>query len=43
MTSALYAILAILIFGLLVGIHELGHFAVAKLFGVRVQEFALPF
>ena len=41
MTQALYAILAILIFGLLVGIHELGHFTVAKLFGVRVREFAL--
>lgn len=41
MTTAMYAILAILIFGLLVGVHELGHFAVAKLFGVYVREFAL--
>ncbi len=41
MTSAFFVVLAILIFGLLVGIHELGHFTVAKLFGVRVQEFAL--
>ena len=41
MTTALYAILAILLFGLLVGIHEFGHFAVAKLCGVKVLEFAL--
>ena len=30
-----------LLFGLLVGIHEFGHFAVAKLCGVKVLEFAL--
>ena len=41
MTTALYAILAILLFGLLVGIHEFGHFAVAKLCGVKVLEFSL--
>lgn len=41
MTTALYAILAILLFGLLVGIHELGHFTAAKLFGVKVLEFSL--
>ena len=41
MSTALYAILAILLFGLLVGIHEFGHFAVAKACGVRVEEFAL--
>lgn len=28
---------------LLVGAHELGHFATAKLFGVRVKEFAIGF
>ncbi len=39
--TALYAILAILIFGLLVAIHEFGHFSAAKLCGVRVEEFAV--
>ena len=41
MTTALYALFAILLFGLLVGIHEFGHFAVAKLCGVKVLEFSL--
>ena len=41
MTTALYAILGILLFGLLVGIHEFGHFAAAKLCGVKVLEFSL--
>ncbi|HYF95540.1 MAG TPA: M50 family metallopeptidase [Symbiobacteriaceae bacterium] len=34
---------AIPVFGLLIFIHELGHFAVAKSFGIRVHEFALGF
>lgn len=34
---------AILVFGLLIFIHELGHFGVAKLFGIRVKEFAIGF
>lgn len=34
---------AIPVFGLLIFIHELGHFAVAKFFDVRVHEFALGF
>lgn len=33
----------ILILGLLVLIHELGHFLMAKLFGVKVEEFAFGF
>ena len=37
----MYIILAILIFGVLIFTHELGHFLTAKLFGVRVNEFAL--
>lgn len=37
----LYIILAILIFGVLIFTHELGHFLTAKFFGVRVNEFAL--
>ena len=36
-----FYILAILIFGLLIAVHELGHFAAAKLCGVRVEEFAV--
>jgi regulator of sigma E protease len=36
-------ILAIIILGVLVFVHELGHFLVAKFFGVGVLEFALGF
>ena len=32
---------AILFFGVIIFIHELGHFLTAKLFGVKVNEFAL--
>ena len=34
-------LMAILFFGLIIGIHELGHFLSAKLFGVKVHEFSL--
>ncbi len=37
----MYILLAILIFGLLIFIHELGHFIAARLCGVRVLEFAI--
>ena len=37
----MYILLAILIFGFLIFIHELGHFICAKLSGVQVNEFAL--
>lgn len=37
------AIALILIFAVLVIFHELGHFTVAKLVGIRVEEFALGF
>ncbi len=37
----LYILLAILIFGVLIFIHELGHFIVARLCGVKVLEFAI--
>ena len=37
----LYIIIAVLIFGVLVATHELGHFASAKLLGVKVNEFAV--
>ncbi len=36
-----YIILAILLFGVLILVHEFGHFITAKLFGVQVNEFAL--
>lgn len=34
-------LVAILFFGLIIGIHELGHFLTAKLFKVKVHEFSL--
>lgn len=37
----LYILLALAIFGLLIFIHELGHFIVARLCGVKILEFAL--
>lgn len=37
----MYIIVAIIIFGVLIAIHELGHFMAAKCLGVRVNEFAL--
>ena len=37
----MYILLAILAFGVLIFVHELGHFLVAKACGVKVLEFAL--
>lgn len=37
----MYIILAILIFSILIVVHELGHFLTAKLFGVQVNEFSV--
>ena len=39
--TTVYILLAILIFGVLIAIHEFGHFAVAKACGVKVEEFAV--
>lgn len=39
--SLIYILAAILIFGVLVATHELGHFLAAKLCGVRVNEFSI--
>lgn len=36
-----YILIALLLFGVLVAVHEFGHFATAKLLGVRVNEFAI--
>ena len=38
---ALYILLAILAFGLLIFLHELGHYLTARLFGVAVKEFSI--
>ena len=37
----MYIIMAILAFGVLIIVHELGHFTLAKLNGVRVEEFSI--
>ena len=37
----MYILIAILIFGILVAVHEFGHFITAKLCGVRVLEFSI--
>lgn len=39
--SFIYILAAVLIFGLLIAVHELGHFAAAKLCGVQVNEFSI--
>ena len=36
-----YILIAILIFGVLIAVHELGHFLAAKACGVRVNEFSI--
>lgn len=41
MIRILYILLAILFFGIMVAIHEFGHFFTAKLLGVKVNEFAI--
>ena len=41
MTAIITALCVIVIFGLIIFIHELGHFLTAKMFGVKVHEFAL--
>ena len=37
----LYIIIAIILFGVLIAVHEFGHFITAKLLGVKVNEFAI--
>jgi len=37
----MYIVIAIIIFGILIAVHELGHFTAAKLSKVRVDEFAI--
>ena len=40
-TTALYIFIALLVFGLLIFIHELGHFLCARACGVGIKEFAI--
>ena len=37
----LYILIAILVFGFLICVHELGHFMFAKRFGVSISEFSI--
>ena len=39
--TVVYILVAIFLFGLLVLVHEFGHFLTAKLSGVQVNEFSL--
>ena len=39
--SIVVIIIAIVMFGVLIGIHEFGHFTAAKACGVKVNEFAI--
>lgn len=41
MNTALTIVLTVLLFGILIFLHEFGHFITAKMFGIRVNEFAL--
>ena len=41
MTAFLSIVLIIFFFGLLIAIHEFGHFIAAKTLGVKVNEFAI--
>ena len=41
MTTIVYLLVAILSFGVLIAVHELGHFLAAKAFGVTVNEFSI--
>ena len=43
MINLLYWLLAIIMFGVLVMLHELGHFLAARATGVPVAEFAIGF
>ena len=41
MEIVIQVVAAILVFGLLIFVHELGHFTVGKLSGMRVNQFAI--
>ena len=37
----MYVLISIILFGILIAVHEFGHFITAKLSGVKVHEFAI--
>ena len=39
--TVVYILAALLIFGVLIAVHELGHFLAAKACGVQVNEFSV--
>ncbi|MEI3305210.1 MAG: site-2 protease family protein [Dysosmobacter sp.] len=39
--TIVFILAAILMFGILIAVHEFGHFLAAKLCGVRVNEFSI--
>ena len=41
MTTILFILVALLVFGVLIAVHELGHFLAAKFCGVQVNEFSI--
>ena len=41
MSTVVYILIAVLVFGVLIAVHELGHFIAAKACGVRVNEFSV--
>jgi len=43
MSTILYVLLAILLLGILITVHEFGHFFAARLTGIEVMEFAIGF
>ena len=43
MTTLIYILLALILLGVLVAIHELGHFLSARLCGIPVKEYSIGF
>lgn len=43
MTTVLYVLIAILLLGILVTVHEWGHFIAARIMGIDVMEFSVGF
>ncbi|MBQ9120830.1 MAG: site-2 protease family protein [Clostridia bacterium] len=41
MTTVLYVLLALLVFSLMIFVHELGHYIFARRFGVTIEEFSI--
>ena len=41
--SLLYVLLAIVLLGVLIMVHELGHFMASRLCGIAVKEFSIGF